>query len=797
MHRFPNGPVKLFHPVLLFLMPLFPLAPVEAVPHAGAVHAWYRADAGLAASDGTVTGWADSSLSPVGKELSRIVGRPRLWKVRSAGDAKGAEAIRSVVRFDGTSALWQPAAEWGRLSEPRTIVLYARFLGGGNGVLLDGSTRSGSDPVVIQASGPGWRPVRVDQKQGALGGFILGADVATKRGIKCDVAEVLVFPRLLTAPEYQQTAAYLTQKWGVPTDLPETEQFSETVAFQGLSTKVLCRNQTAGVHTYRIPGLATSTKGTLLAVFDQRRTSAADLPNDIDVGLMRSTDLGESWEPMRSILDFDAGEPGARGNGVGAPSILVDRDTGRIFVAGLWSMGNRGWNGSGPGFAPSETGQLVLVHSDDDGLSWSAPRNLTPEVKRREWRLCFQGPGRGIQLRNGALVLPAQFREAEGAPRSCLVLSTDHGVTWSISEPAIPRQRPTSEAQVAELSDGSLLLTMRDESRSGKRVWCRFDWNTRTWGEPWLELPDPTCQASLLRTEEGALLFCNPANASARTALTVRTSLDDGKTWSPGRVVDPRPSMYSCMTLLRDGRIGLLYEDADGLVFARFYPEGANFAAIPEGRTETTGKFGWWPARHQKKLRETAETKPELVFLGDSITQNWEEAGAKVWAQFYARRNAANYGFAGDSTQHVLWRIENGELDGLNPRLIVLQIGTNNLRHGNFTPEQIAAGIRAILQRLGEKCPRSRVLLLGIFPRDNVPQGEMRRKGEAVNALLPALADGRRVVYLNINHTFLDPSGVLSDKIAPDQLHLSTRGYQLWAEEMETAVESFLSLPLP
>lgn len=214
-----------------------------------------------------------------------------------------------------------------------------------------------------------------------------------------------------------------------------------------------------------------------------------------------------------------------------------------------------------------------MTRSDDDGATWSAPINLTTQLKRPEWRLCFAGPGRGIQLRDGTLLLPAQFRDAKGVPHSCFISSRDHGTTWRISPPAIPARRPTSEAQAAELPDGSVLLTMRDESHSGQRAWARFDWRTQAWGEPWVALPDPTCQASLLRHPNGTLLFCNPANAQARNTLTVRTSRDDGKTWSAGRVLDPRGSMYSCMTVLRDGRIAVLYEGVGGLILARFSGE--------------------------------------------------------------------------------------------------------------------------------------------------------------------------------------------------------------------------------
>lgn len=343
--------------------------------------------------------------------------------------------------------------------------------------------------------------------------------------------------------------------------------------------KVLRRQGDDGVHTFRIPGLATSKRGTLLAVFDLRHKGAGDLPGDIDVGLLRSTDAGETWGPLQRVMDFDANEPGSHGNGVGDPAILVDEETGTIFIAALWSKGQRAWAGSGPGMTPEETGQLVIAKSTDDGATWSVPVSITPQVKDPAWRLCFNGPGNGIQLRDGTLVFAAQFKGADNVPHACFIASTDSGATWKISPPAIPVNPPTSEAQIAELPDGALLLSMRDEARSGQRAWARWEWKDNVlsgkWSEPWSAVPDPTCMASLLRHPHGELLFSNPNSARQRVAMTIRASTDSGRIWNAGRLLDPRPSAYSCMTVLRDGRVGILYETGDTgstqtLTFARF-----------------------------------------------------------------------------------------------------------------------------------------------------------------------------------------------------------------------------------
>ncbi len=330
-----------------------------------------------------------------------------------------------------------------------------------------------------------------------------------------------------------------------------------------------------GSKAYRIPGLATTAKGTVLAVFDIRHDGSDDLPANIDVGLMRSTDQGASWGPMQTILDFDQSVPGSRGNGVGDPAILVDRTTGTIWVAALWSKGDRGYNGSGPGLSPDQTGQIVLTRSDDDGQTWSEPINITGKIAGRDpsWRLLFVGPGNGIQTRTGGLVFAGQFRDAQGDAASCLLFSRDHGQSWALTPAAISNGTPTNEAQVAELADGSLLLSMRDVSRSGSRLWARWTWNEEVtagqWSAPWAVNPDPTCMASLIGHSQGDLFFSNPAHARQRRNLTIRRSTDGGRTWNAGRLIDAGPSAYSCLTELANGQLGLLYEAGDSLTFVR------------------------------------------------------------------------------------------------------------------------------------------------------------------------------------------------------------------------------------
>ncbi len=577
------------------------------------LHSWYRTD-GLKTEGANVRAWENTAASGAGRSLVRIVGAPRAWLVGTPGGE------RTVLRLDGKSALWQPAGTWGTLGEGRTVVALVRIPEVKDGVLFDGSTGSGM--TRIQVRGANWQagvqpspvanadpadtnthPAKAgewqvhaavfkkepegtsfvhriggEEKSGAssvaapLGGFILGANVATKNGLACDVAEVLVFNTALEGDWLVAVEKDLAARWGKPVDLPEAKQpkppglpddpriFRTTVRKQGDD----------GVHTYRIPGLATTPRGTLIAVFDARNKGGGDLPGDIDVGMVRSTDDGATWGAMQRIMDYDAAEPGSQGNGVGDPTVLVDGKSGTIFVAALWSKGKRAWNGSGAGMTPDETGQFVITKSTDDGVTWSKPVSITPQMKRPEWKLLFNGPGNGIQLRDGTLVFPAQFKDAGSVPHSCFIESRDGGTTWKISPPAIPERPPTSEAQIAECSDGSLLLTMRNEARTGQRAWAR--WRDGKWSEPWHAVTDPTCMASLISHPKNVLIFSNPNNAARRDRMTIRHSADDGKTWSDGKLLDPGFSMYSSLTVLRDGRIGILYESGDtaGLVFARF-----------------------------------------------------------------------------------------------------------------------------------------------------------------------------------------------------------------------------------
>jgi arylsulfatase A-like enzyme/lysophospholipase L1-like esterase len=214
----------------------------------------------------------------------------------------------------------------------------------------------------------------------------------------------------------------------------------------------------------------------------------------------------------------------------------------------------------------------------------------------------------------------------------------------------------------------------------------------------------------------------------------------------------------------------------------KFY--GVNSAVIPA----TRGDEAWWRNRDREKREQARAGGHELVFLGDSITQGWEGAGRTVWDEFYASRHALNLGFSGDRTEHLIWRLAHNQLGPNRPKVAVVMIGTNNTGHQMQEPEEVAAGVRRILELLAEKSPDTRVLLLGIFPRGATSWDPGRVNNLGINQRLRLLADGDRVRYLDLGDAFLEPDGTLSREVMPDHLHLSTEGYRRWAQALEPAL---------
>lgn len=233
------------------------------------------------------------------------------------------------------------------------------------------------------------------------------------------------------------------------------------------------------------------------------------------------------------------------------------------------------------------------------------------------------------------------------------------------------------------------------------------------------------------------------------------------------------------------------------------HPATAQTTAAPESPTTPAPRAGTgaktWMDRHEAYLKRAKEGKIDLLFLGDSITNGWNgrdkngEGPIEIWERFYGPRNAANFGIGGDRTQHVLWRIENGEVDGISPKVAMLMIGTNNSAAN--TSDEIAEGVEAIVKSLRQRLPETKILLLAVFPRGEKP-APVREKLAAVNARIAKLDDGGKTVkYLDIGPKFLNEDGTISKEIMRDYLHLTRKGYRIWADAVEPTLWSMLDEP--
>jgi lysophospholipase L1-like esterase len=216
-----------------------------------------------------------------------------------------------------------------------------------------------------------------------------------------------------------------------------------------------------------------------------------------------------------------------------------------------------------------------------------------------------------------------------------------------------------------------------------------------------------------------------------------------------------------------------------------------------EATTKPAPRDAKWLERHESINKRAQEKKWDLVFIGDSITAGWGGAGKKVWKESYAPRNAGNLGIGGDQTQHVVYRIENGNLEGQSPKLAVVMIGTNNLGGNRFEAPDTIEGVTAVVESIRRTIPETKILLLGVFPRGQAADDPYRAKIADTNKGISELADWENVHYLDIGHVFLEEYGTLSKKIMPDFLHLSPEGYRRWAEAIEEKVAELLGEKVP
>ncbi|MHC4994068.1 MAG: sialidase family protein [Planctomycetota bacterium] len=349
----------------------------------------------------------------------------------------------------------------------------------------------------------------------------------------------------------------------------------------GFEQQALFTSGQEGYHTFRIPSIITTPKGTTLAFCEGRKDAGGDSGN-IDLVLKRSTDSGKTWSPLQIVWD-DAD------NTCGNPCPVVDESTGRIHLLLTWNRGDDHGRDLHAGQA-KDTRRVFKTYSDDEGLTWADPVEITASTKDPSWWWYATGPGVGIQLKTGPhkgrLVVPCDHTAPGYYYGSHTIYSDDHGETWQMSEPIQPG---CNECQVVQLRDGRLMMNMRSQvsssigpkTRTGYRLISFSSDGGHSWTPPTseTELVDPVCQASLIRLGDDPtkpLLFSNPNSPldpkrGKRINMTVRLSDDDGRTWPHAKVIHEGPSAYSCMTTLPDGSVGLFYEGGPESTYQNIY----------------------------------------------------------------------------------------------------------------------------------------------------------------------------------------------------------------------------------
>jgi sialidase-1 len=325
---------------------------------------------------------------------------------------------------------------------------------------------------------------------------------------------------------------------------------------------------TEGYHSFRIPSLLVTRRGTLLAFCEGRRHSRSDT-GDIDLVLKRSTDGGRTWDPAQVVVDDGP-------NTMGNPCPVQDRKSGRIWLPITRNLGEDQQEQITDRTAKG-TREVWILYSDDDGRTWSKPVEITGSVKRPDWTWYATGPGCGIQLRSGRLLIPCDHYVAgTKMRRSHVIYSDDHGKTWKVGGVVGDH---TNECQAAELRDGTVLINMRSYHGKNRRAVATSRDGGLTWSEIRLDeaLIEPVCQAALIATRRRELVFSNPAS-QRRERLTLKVSRDDGTSWRTLRVLHPGPAAYSALAELRDGSLACLYERGEKSAY-----EKITLARLPPG----------------------------------------------------------------------------------------------------------------------------------------------------------------------------------------------------------------------
>ena len=228
--------------------------------------------------------------------------------------------------------------------------------------------------------------------------------------------------------------------------------------------------------------------------------------------------------------------------------------------------------------------------------------------------------------------------------------------------------------------------------------------------------------------------------------------------------------------------LGLASLHATEKVYTNTIPAGANPAAV------ATPKDNWY-IDVQKKFDRYSGKRAAIIFDGDSITNRWEGTGRDTWKKYFEGK-AADFGIEGDRVENVLWRLGKGQVDGVNPKVVVLMIGTNN--SGANTAEQIAGGIKVLVAEYEKRCPNAHIILMGVFPRGETPADGGRKKVAGVNALIKSLDQDKRVTYVDITPKLLQPDGTISKDMMPDFVHPTAQGYEIWAEAILPVINQYV-----
>lgn len=318
------------------------------------------------------------------------------------------------------------------------------------------------------------------------------------------------------------------------------------------------------VHTYRIPAITMAKDGTLLAFSEARHESKADSGN-IDIVVKRSSDGGRTWSPAITVWD-DAM------NVCGNPTPVVDRVTGTIILLACWNDHDGDYMVTHDTY---EGRRVFILKSEDNGLTWSEPRELTREVKLPDWKWYATGPCHGLQLKSGRIVIPCNHgvepdRKTENGMRAHVIYSDDLGDTWKISNEA----GKGNECTVAELSNGDVLINVRGGRPANRaeygygRILSVSSDGGATFGEPYYErsLIEPVCNGAMISYDRKGrrsrrLVFSNPHDTAKRRNMSIQMSVDDGKTWKHAYTIYEGPSAYSDIITLPDGSVGVLYEN--------------------------------------------------------------------------------------------------------------------------------------------------------------------------------------------------------------------------------------------